>query len=357
LKQLPRAGKPGETNLASFHRWFAQWDDAFAQLRQAGQLPNARLPGEYINSASLPVLNFVQIRLLAQVLVSRAKIHLLLGDLAEAFQDLEAILVVMRGLDAPPGSLVSVMIEVAVAGIYIDVVEEGLRHDLWSEVELKKLAPRLATMNFLSPLQAAMRAGRAHLCDLLSALAQRDKTPSQKESLREIISLSLGKKVTPMGILARVSPSGWLHRGQSQYALLMQEYIDAIEPASQRIDLKKIQNAISTVKSLNGTWTPHMALVRTITPDLAPALLTLARTQTRARQAALACAIHQFHSAEKRYPHNLAELVPKFIAAIPTDTFQADPIAYRVTQNGWELSSKGIDPRNGTSVTIVWNSP
>src|SRR5688572_11707599 len=80
LKHLPRESPsaPNETNLqtnkftlTSLAAWFAQWDQSFAQLREAGQRPGIRLPGDYRNPVEAPIPNFVQIRTLAQVLASR----------------------------------------------------------------------------------------------------------------------------------------------------------------------------------------------------------------------------------------------------------------------------------------------
>ena len=81
--------------------------------------------------------------------------------------------------------------------------------------------------------------------------------------------------------------------------------------------------------------------------------LTVLRNETRARQAALACAIKRFQLRTNRFPNNLAELLPDFIDRIPEDLFTGAPMAYAKTADGWELSSTTIDPTNPTAPHLV----
>lgn len=363
LKNLPRelaTETNAQTNiftLASLSTRFAQWDDSFAQLREAGQRPGVRLTGDYRNPSESPIPNFVEIRTLAQVLASRAKVHLLLGDSTAALDDLDTMSVVIRALNALPGTLVSAMIQVAVAGLYIDVVEEGLRENLWRDAELQKLIPRLTQMNLIATVQQGIRAERAGVSRLLSALADRNKDPIYAAVLRDFTSGPPNSGWSRDRAFLRLSPSGWIRRNQAHYARLLQTYIEALNPADRKVDLNKIQEANKTLDRLTARWSPHTTIVRFVTPNFSKAAVNVVRQETRARQAALACAIKRFHLQNRRYPNDLAELLPDYINSIPADLFTGQPIAYLKTSHGWELASQGVDPTTAMAapLSFIWN--
>jgi hypothetical protein len=183
LLSLPRQASSNELSLAELDAWFGRCDDAFAQLREAGKRPKARRPGDYSSPIVLPVPNFVAIRNLAQTLMSRAKVHLLLGESEEALEDLDTVSVVMKSLEAEPGTLVTAMINVAIAGLYNVTVEEGLRYKLWHEPELKNLIDRLQKIDLLTIINQGLRGERAGVLRYLTALAERSRDPLYKDVL------------------------------------------------------------------------------------------------------------------------------------------------------------------------------
>ena len=357
LKHLPRKGDPdeertNEPNLASLAKWFEQWDESFAQLREAGKRPFARLPGTYNNPSESPITDYVRIRTLAQVLASRAKLHLLMGDSRAALEDLDTLAVPMKALDAMPGTLVSAMIHVAIAGLYIEVVDEGLRENLWRDEELKQLSLRLTHINLTASVQQAIRTERAGVARLLSALANRKRDPLYTSTLRDLLSLPAGRWSVQNTII-RLSPAGWVRRNQAHHARLLQSYIDAMDPLNHRVDLNQIHQANITLDRLTARWSPHTALVRFVTPNFSKAAVTVVRNETRARQAALACAIKRFQLQHNRPPQNLTELVPTFIDRIPEDLFTRQPMTYETTSNGWELSSTTTDPTTPKTPQLI----
>jgi hypothetical protein len=171
LQDLPReSATSNEVSLVELHDWFAKWDESFVRLREAGQRPKARLPGDYTTPWEAPMPNFVAARQLAQSIASRAKVHLCLGESAAAFEDMETLRVVMGSFEAQPGTLVMAMIHVAVAGLYLETIEEGFREKLWKEAELRKLRVRLQDMNLLAVVEQGIPGGaRGGAADIGSA--------------------------------------------------------------------------------------------------------------------------------------------------------------------------------------------
>ena len=334
LVTLPRVGKfKDELSLAELDEWFAQWDESFVQLRAAGKRPKARLPGDYSSPAASPIPNFVSARTLAQVLASRAKVHLLIGQSAAAFEDLETLHVVMKSFEAQPGTLVTAMIHVAVAGLYLETIEEGLRHKLWADAELQKITPRLLEINLLHVVKEGIRAERAGVLRHLTALAERKRDPIYRSTLDVFTS---GEWTVERAVV-EFSPSSWIRGNQAQYSRIVQGFLDGINSEEKRIDQRRIDDQNSEVMELISRWSPKKSILLSVTPNFSKAAATMAGTQMRAHQLALACALERHHSRHARYPRRIDELVPAYISTIPTDIYTGTSIEYELRDGGYEL--------------------
>jgi hypothetical protein len=63
----------------------------------------------------------------------------------------------------------------------------------------------------------------------------------------------------------------------------------------------------------------------------------------RLRLAQTAIALERFRAANNHYPDSLNELAPKFLAAVPNDPFDGQPLRYRKSVEGYLLYSIGPD--------------
>jgi hypothetical protein len=346
LAELPRESSADEKlSLTSLHDWFTQWDDAFAQLRKASERPHARLNGEYTSPVEAPILNFVSVRDLAQVISSRAKVNLLLGNSAAAFEDLETLQAVMRSLQSQPETLVSTMIRVGVAGLYLETIEEGLRRKLWSQDELHKLFPQLAGSNLLESLKRGIRSERAAVLRILTALAERKRDPLYRASLDAFGS----DEWSVERVVLQFSPPSRIRNNQAQYALLIQNYLDAIDSSQRRIDPEQIARANAHRRELEGHWSFKYSVLFYLVPNFTKAFATATRCQARMDQLSVACALEQYRVQNKSYPTDLGQLVPAFADSIP------GYISYQPTKNGYELLVPTTSPTQGTATeTFVW---
>ena len=120
-----------ETAARNYLAWSDQFEPQFDLIRQALKRPYARIDGDYSKPYEIPIPNFITVRAVAQVLAQRAKCDLLLGQPDKALQELTLMHDMCRLLEATPTgkpmTLVAAMIDVAVAGLYVDSVAEGLR--------------------------------------------------------------------------------------------------------------------------------------------------------------------------------------------------------------------------------------
>jgi hypothetical protein len=77
-------------------------------------------------------------------------------------------------------------------------------------------------------------------------------------------------------------------------------------------------------------------------PNHLRATQTAALKQTLVNETLLACAIEHYHLANGVYPETLDSLVPKYIAALPRDVINGQPLKYhRLGDGGFVLYSVG----------------
>src|SRR5205814_114459 len=97
--------------------------------------------------------NFVSIRVLAQTLAQRSQCSLLLDDPEEALHEITLLHDMRRLLEPAPSTnavmLIAAMIDVAVRGIYLEVIADGLRLHAWKEPQLVVIEKQLTEVELL----------------------------------------------------------------------------------------------------------------------------------------------------------------------------------------------------------------
>lgn len=83
-----------------------------------------------------------------------------------------------------------------------------------------------------------------------------------------------------------------------------------------------------------------------LTPGIKRIGLAEDRLRQRERNLHLAFALAAFHADKGHYPHQLADLAPTYIPAIPDDLFSGQPLIYQRTPTGYRLYSVGENLRD-----------
>ena len=87
-----------------------------------------------------------------------------------------------------------------------------------------------------------------------------------------------------------------------------------------------------------------LPIVRVLLPGLGGAAAREAECLANLRLGETAVALEQFRAAHaSRYPDSLSELTPEFLAGLPLDPFDGQPLRYRKTGGGHLLYSIGPD--------------
>jgi hypothetical protein len=307
--------------------------------------------------------NFVALRILAQTLGQRAQSELLWGHPAGAARDLALLKELPRLFAESPTNLVQAMIEVAVQGIYLDVIADGLRLRAWREPELAALQAQLRDFDLLPLTWNGMQTEQATACQTLAArdfptilknasfLVNYGHPSEAEQTLQRIQCCALG-----------LIPSGWVYENMAEISDLDEKFRRGVDQIHQRFSATRIDAASAAYTKAFQSRTPDNFLAAMIALDQTRCWRITAWRQTCANEAMVACALERMRIRDGEYPEALTPLVPRFLSRIPTDLFDGQPLRYRRTDSGhfqlysigWNEKDDGGIDRDSRDGDWVW---
>ena len=325
-----------KADAANFLAWSDQFQPDFDLMRDALTRLYARMDGNYSQPLDVPIPHFVNMRSVAQVLAQRTKCYLLLGQPEKALHEITLLDDSRRLLEAAPTgkpmTLVAAMINVAITGLYVETVADGLRKNAWQEPQLVALQKQFKEINLLPVvLEAFEDEIAAHSFTMIN-------TPPRELADQKLLwiggSTNLFQRLKdPEFVFLSFAPRGWVYQNMVVHATTMQRDIQSYDPAGQLIFPSAAIEREKRIHSRN-KWNPYSFLDTTFLPNLIKATQTLAYNQTLVNEAQIVCALERYHLAHGEYPETLEALVPQFIEKLPHDTIGGQPLHYRRTDNG-----------------------
>jgi hypothetical protein len=299
----------------------------FDQIRSALKRPYSRRAGDYEHTWEVPIPNFITIRTVAQILSQRVQCELLLGNPQGAFRDLTLLHDLSRLGGGKPMTLVAAMINVALSGLYTSVIADGLRLHAWQEPQLVALQAQLQQIELLGPLVEAMDTERVSACHMFETTK-----PADLETIFAIGSdnPSIWYKIQdPFYWALHCMPRGWFYQNMAALAQREQSFIEIIDPSRELMDTRKADNTINAAIAWVTRPSPYTILARVAMPNYLKACQTVARNQTMASLALIACGLERYRLTHHEYSETLAELKPEFLPKPPHEILNDQPFKYR----------------------------
>jgi hypothetical protein len=315
-----------------------QFEPDMRAIRAALQRPYARMEGDYNFPTESPIPNFVSVRTTVQMLADRARCHLLLDQSDKALEDLTLMHQLCRLLECRPTSkpmtLVAAMINVAVTGLYVSVIEDGIRLGKWQTPQLAVLEEQLKEINLAPYVVAGVEFERQTFCRWCELGLQIGPFWSDSEIMR-VTDASWDPKFAPKFYGSfRIIPRGWVFQAEAIDAQLVQKWVEVFEPAGQLVIPHKLDELNNAVDATLAGRAPYLYLVRMGTTSFVRAFTSTSKNQTLARQALIVCALERYRLAHAQYPETLDALTPQFLDKIPRDIIGGQPPHYRRTADG-----------------------
>jgi hypothetical protein len=341
---------PQHMTAADYLEWNNKFQPDFDLIREGLKRPSARINGDYSQPFSQPIVDFVSIRLVAQTIAQRAQCYMLLGEPEKALRELTLLHEMNRLLEGRPVTLVSAMIEVAITGLYADMIADGFRLGAWREPQLVALQAQLGEVNLPPQLRFAFLDERAGVCRVLES----QSAAKIQQSIFSPASQSFWQRIQdPQMLLASVAPRGWNQQNMVVVAKLNKMYLDSFDAERQIFSPRKLNSVSEEMQKTFKRVTPINFLAAISVPNFSRACETLARTQTLVNEANVACALERYRIVHRGFPESLDLLVPAFIQKLPADVIGGQPLHYRrKSSDSFVLYSVGWNEADDGGVTV-----
>ena len=332
----PQPGTPAADVLLGL----SGFDPALEELRQAAALPNARLPLNYEDGFEAAGRLFpwlANIKKCGQFLQLRIVAELENGQADKALDDIELFL---RITDANRNSrfLISHLVRIAMLAIVLEPIHQGLAEHRWSDAQLAELERELANEDFLVDFDLAMNGEK------ICAIDAFEKQRITREIKMVDDSLGTNKIVT---VSLRWMPSAYFYQNQLFFARMHREWIASLVDLTNRIVAPSALRQVLAAISARSTPALYKAQASMALPPIAKSVMRFAMIQSQVDLARVACVLERYRLAHGVFPETLDALTPQFIAKLPHDIINGQPLHYRRTNDGqFILYSVGWDEKD-----------
>ncbi|MBI3876089.1 MAG: hypothetical protein HY300_09075 [Verrucomicrobia bacterium] len=319
----PQPQSPGEDVLLAMSKFDKEMDE----LRTASLRPHSRFPIHYEDNFSALLPHLAVLKKFAVVARLRALAELELGHNDAAFADVQFCLRLADTMKTEP-LLISSLVRIAELEIALQPIWEGLARHRWSEAQLIELDRQLASVDLLAEYQRSIR-GERNLG--LEGIEMMRKAPRFMAAVLDDESGS-GSGNAAFFLL---TPGGWFEHNKVAIAGMYQDLLlPTVDAKTQRIDPSQMRaNTLKANEMFNG-FHPYRILAKLLLPALEKASEKFARMQTAVNEARIACALERYRLKRGEFPEKLDALVPDFMARVPHDIINGEPLHYRRTSDG-----------------------
>ncbi len=307
----------------------SKYDPILQEITEASLRRYSRFPIRYEENfaALLPHLNYM--RGLARTYRLRALVELSAGQSDAALADVQTSLRLADKLNGEP-ILISFLVRVAMLDITTQPIWEGLAAHRWNESQLAALQAQLEKVDQCASLAKVLQGERRFAYYLALWLHSHPTGFSELLISSSWTDFPNDEKGT---WLDRTIPSGWIDQNELNTDRFYTETIlPALNWEHRRISPEKMK----LVDHLIGTMrvTPYTVLCKYTLPPMPVVAKKAALSQTGVDEAVVACALDRYWLAHGEFPENLDAITPQFMAKLPHDVINGEPLHYRRTAAG-----------------------
>jgi hypothetical protein len=306
-------------------------------LHSAATLTNSRYPADLTQGFQTLLPHLAKVKGSVQLLTAEALLEASNGDIEKALGALRAAGSVADSLAEEP-LLISQLVRIAGWGIISKRTELILNGATLSDGQLSVLQALFRDAERPNAMARGLAGERASGLgvfmgsqDQLNLFGAANSPPALKDRMRASLFFGLLKS------------TGLLHKDKAFYLDVMATNVAAAEaPFPERLMLARQANAAALSP-------PNKLLIfsRMLLPALGKAIQRDGEHAARIRTTQTAIAIERFRRAHSgNLPGDLSDLVPTYIALLPRDPFDGQPLRFKRLASGYVVYSVGSDLRD-----------
>jgi hypothetical protein len=305
----------------------SKYDSAIEELRLASQRPYSRFLGNYANdprALSKLLMYLGEFKSCFSVIQLRALAELADGQSSRALDDITLLLRLNETVRQEP-LLIAQLVSISTMSISLQAIYEGLAQHKWSDEQLAELQKQIGKKDFLADYQKAMRGERAFSIESLENMRRTHQWPT--------LDNTSGSNTVKM--INLYWPKAMFYQNELTFARLHEKFtLPLIDSEKHRASPSAVLRADAAMQAEMKHYNPYKVLALVTFPALGKGAMRFARIQSGVDLAELACALERYRLAHANYPETLDALAPQFIAKLPPDLINGQPLHYRRTNEG-----------------------
>lgn len=354
---------------------FAAENTVLEKLRSACRRPELLYPLGYDGAwqAWGPIPRAAEAVSLCQRLRVRTSAELAIGESAQALRDLDLMFCLSDSLRREP-LLIAGIISVACRTLALASARQALAERPFTDQQLQQLEQKVGSEDLLGDIPRVFRYNCAQFLWVLDEWGKkRDREPIMsgrgEGSLRNRMATRL------LNLAIRRMPAGWVQLEKLNFSKLANAPLAVgLSDSPKRINPIQLQLACDqaqkqTVEQGNfKAFFAHTMCAADCLPTVTDWAMRSTAAQVMTDQTRLACALERYYLKQNRYPEKLEQLVPEFLAKLPTDPLSGEPYRYMRDENarykiwsvGWnEKDDGGLSggSRYDRAADWVWQYP
>jgi tetratricopeptide (TPR) repeat protein len=332
----------------------SKYDSGIEELREASRLPSSRFPLNYDSESPSAILlpHLTALRTCSQTLQLRCLAELQNGQPEKAIADVKLALQLADKIHTEP-FLISHLVRIRMVNLTLQPIYEGLAEHKWSDAQLVELDAELAKLDFLADYKLSMRG------EMGCQGGEADRLRRHPEQLEGLNGMNDGEggvinQLLPGKLVVHLIPTGWFYQNQLRCARVMVDYYLPVADVNRgTVSPAEFRRGNAALFAETKTATPFNMLERLMLPALG-VVRKFACGQESVDLARVAIALERYRLAHGEYPKSLDVLAPQFIAKLPHDVINDQPLHYHRTS---DPSSQRSDAASGQFVlySVGWN--
>jgi hypothetical protein len=318
------------------------------EVADAAARPQCRFPIQYEKGFTCLLPHLSSLLKCARTLQLRALAELEAGQGEAALKDVRLMLRLANSLENEP-MLISQLVRMSCLRLAAQTAWEGLAAQRWNDAQLQQLQQDLAAINLLAQLESAFRGER---CMAKWALDMLLDNPGNLQMLTEVTD---GKTTRSTSWLWHALPMGFLYFNCLNVDLFYQrQMLPCVDSRAGRIYPARTDAIEPACVAIKQHAFPYHVLEALMIPAVSKVVIKAGVAQTSVQQATLACAVERYRLAHGKWPEKLEALVPQYLAKLPADVIDGQPLRYRLDGTaGYVLYSIGWNQQDDGGVPVL----
>jgi hypothetical protein len=301
------------------------------QWREWRTRPRCRFPLDLAAGAEMPFPHFSALMSAGQFFRLRARAHLALGDSEAAYEDFQDGFQTYRAIAEDP-TLISGLVRIAMLATLQPALGEGLRDQVWTDVDLQKIEGDLAKIRIWDDFELALASERGFANSTYDGLVLASPVQRARDVAKWVASpfSAAPAAASSLGVLI---PRRLLRDNQLRQNQVFDELL--ARAASPEHGVVRTEPVPSSAERITDPVARiYYFLLRQSSPAFERVAKSYAAVAVSIDEARFALALERHRLKHGTYPETLTALTPDFLPSQPLDPRSGQAYLYRRTDAG-----------------------